>query len=500
MGTVSDKLTYLNGTKQLLKTVINYADAGIDNNTTFRNYAVKLYDAYVEILKDKYVLLDEIPKGTATGTTINVTNAEDLPVYELKASKESTQHTTTGKNKFDYAYVSDYNNTTYNAYRYIKINDYDNTKRYLMSGIDTSVFDNVSGVTIYFFNTTAYSGLISGTSFCSGSNSFNTNKRVIDVGLSTTGDLYLGIYASNGVTQAEYDVIISKLQNVMIEEMASGDTPTTYEEYTNGIASPSPDYQQEVETVKGYRNLFSPNISDYSNVGVYKLRDLGLQDKLLNINFIDKDTSIDISNINIGFSYDTNPNNGFIWSMNNGNINADSSNITTSGTNVGVKASYVMLYPNTEDAFNRLNERYYIQIVEGSETKPYVAYGNNYVKINITNGVDANNLLIPLNNNELVGKSTNLDELIIDKTGHVYINKVFAKIDSYNGETITTDYWSTTGGLDTGATIYYVRTTPELIDLNTTVDVELFKGTNNITNSEGATMNIQYVKDISDIM
>lgn len=99
---------------------------------------------------------------------------------------------------------------------------------------------------------------------------------------------------------------------------------------------------------------------------------------------------------------------------------------------------------------------------------------------------------IPLNNNEIVGKGTNFDEYIVDKNGKCYLNKVFNKIDSYNGETITTDYWSTTGGLDTGATVYYVRDNPDLIDLNATVDIRLFKGVNNITNSEDCNMSLTY--------
>ena len=86
-----------------------------------------------------------------------------------------------------------------------------------------------------------------------------------------------------------------------------------------------------------------------------------------------------------------------------------------------------------------------------------------------------------------------LEKLIINKNGKCYLEKVFAKIDSYNGETITTDYWSTTGGLDTGATIYYVKDSTDLIDLNYTVDLKLLSGTNTITNNENATMTITYL-------
>ena len=65
-----------------------------------------------------------------------------------------------------------------------------------------------------------------------------------------------------------------------------------------------------------------------------------------------------------------------------------------------------------------------------------------------------------------------------------------AKIDSYNGETITTDYISTTGGLDTGATIYYGLSTPTeetitdttlINNLNAIYNLMGYDGTTNMT-------------------
>lgn len=117
------------------------------------------------------------------------------------------------------------------------------------------------------------------------------------------------------------------------------------------------------------------------------------------------------------------------------------------------------------------------------------------VEITISDETNTNTETIPLGNNEIVGIGNNKDELIIDKIGHCYLNKKTAKIDSYNGETITTDYMSTTGGLDTGATVYYVLDTPQLIDLNYTADLTLYEGNNTITNSENMDMEIKYIKD-----
>lgn len=52
--------------------------------------------------------------------------------------------------------------------------------------------------------------------------------------------------------------------------------------------------------------------------------------------------------------------------------------------------------------------------------------------------------------------------------GDWYLKKSIKKINSYNGETISTIYMSTTGGLETGATIYYGLSTPTYIHITTT--------------------------------
>ena len=171
---------------------------------------------------------------------------------------------------------------------------------------------------------------------------------------------------------------------------------------------------------------------------------------------------------------------------------------------------------------------------------------------------------IPLNNNEIAGIGNNLDELIIDDEGYLFLNKKIEKVVLKGTETISkgTDstytryqvknilplmkqesgrqeilsnyyyyaetgravgigfaYWVDGGSIflypDQSITtaddfkdwlsthntvVYYVRQTPQLIDLNTTIDLRLFKGINNITNSETANMKIRYVKSIEDVI
>ena len=61
MGTTSQKLEYLNGTKNSLKTAINNLGGAIDSNTTFRNYATQLDTIY-----------SNLPKVSGTGTSVTL--------------------------------------------------------------------------------------------------------------------------------------------------------------------------------------------------------------------------------------------------------------------------------------------------------------------------------------------------------------------------------------------------------------------------------------------
>ena len=75
---------------------------------------------------------------------------------------------------------------------------------------------------------------------------------------------------------------------------------------------------------------------------------------------------------------------------------------------------------------------------------------------------------INLNGSELAAVGSVTDELAINgTTGAVTKTARIGKIASYAGETITTDYISTTGGLDTGATIYYVLPSSSTSTLST---------------------------------
>ncbi len=88
------------------------------------------------------------------------------------------------------------------------------------------------------------------------------------------------------------------------------------------------------------------------------------------------------------------------------------------------------------------------------------------------------------------------DELIYNADGTGKIIKRTAKLDSYNGEAITTDYISSTGGLDTGAEVVYVLENPIEIELSADeitalMKLQTFNGITNIYNDEDAEMKVK---------
>jgi hypothetical protein len=95
--------------------------------------------------------------------------------------------------------------------------------------------------------------------------------------------------------------------------------------------------------------------------------------------------------------------------------------------------------------------------------------------------IDGTNYTLDLGDIELAKVNSQKDYIYND--GDVWkLHKVIGKIDSYAGETITTDYISTSGSLTVGDTVYYVLDTPETTTitdatitgvLNTILSIEL---------------------------
>lgn len=354
----------------------------------------------------------------------------------------------------------------------------------------------------------------------------------------------------------------------------------TKESTQEGI--PTPDNPVPVNVVEGYRNLFDISTADYTS-------NCSLNDNIFTTN------TLNVGARNAIFGYTSNNQ----YTINDGefyyiiaDISLKSGTATSNVATLRLDGSFDMeklVNPNFTNEFQRyvfkctnnsgstitkgriifqptntnLSDAVFeiknVMISKGDY--PYVPYGNNYVAVNVSDGTNTNKYPIPLNNNILAGIGDYKDELIVDKSGNVFINKKTGKIildgsqgwgnttasdgkrftcnaikglvkipaststiadiicDRFISETAN-DTNSSINGIAIAAsgniivyydviknygntqatqwfasnitTLYYALETPGLIDLQTTVDIELFKGVNNISNSEDGYMTIEY--------
>lgn len=157
-----------------------------------------------------------------------------------------------------------------------------------------------------------------------------------------------------------------------------GTTVTTYEPYTGGKPSPSPEYPQEIknsgkwnEETQRYevdvkvtgKNLL--NLQKEPDVkGTYQGWKVG-NGEPLTLGVKDKGNNADIKGCYIGFSYQGSEPNGAIWVVDNGVIKAYP---------LTQRKAYVSIFPNNETTVKKLTERLDIQCELGNVATPYQPY------------------------------------------------------------------------------------------------------------------------------
>lgn len=377
---------------------------------------------------------------------------------------------------------------------------------------------------------------------------------------SVHGDLFsylLGKGQSQTKTLSGVTIYIPDAKKTKIAELILDKESTQ-------AGTPTPDNPIEVNTVKGYRNLFDKDnankINGYIENNSGKIQSNN-EAKVIWIN-IQPNTTYTVSKIaSARFGIATYINQPVIGSTST-NCTNDFSATKLTITSRSTDNYLAVWYFSSADTLTEQEILDSIMIIKGNQELPYVPYGNNYVNVAVSDGNTTIQTPIPLNNNELVGIGTYKDELKVDKSGHCWLNKKIPKYiisgnenwqyyagakmfywtgisdylkientimglsnyypvliessDATDFENITNDYnyaisfgyssntlriknidFSNATGLKNWLStykpyIYFIRETPTMIDLNTTVDIRLFKGANTITNSEGCNMTIKY--------
>ena len=256
MGTISDKLTYLNTTKTMLRDSLNKFGSNILTNDTFRSYDTKLNDIY-----------DKLPKITQSGAGFTLENVQNGQVDDFKMiGVDLEQDTTTGKNLCELK-----NQTiTKNGVTFI-IQDGVVTANGTYTVNTLTQFeqdDNLIFNGNYIVKTFLISGTVSNTANFNLKDNSNTTltDSTINSSMSSTfsvqnSKIITGVYAQANTV---FDNFKFKVQ---IEEDSSS---TDWEPYTGGIASPNPDYPQDIKVVENRQviNIKGKNLFDKDNAQI----------------------------------------------------------------------------------------------------------------------------------------------------------------------------------------------------------------------------------------
>lgn len=290
-------------------------------------------------------------------------NSLDAPLERLELGGKTEQVTTTGVNLFDEKLLLDFDSE-----------NYDKTQ---------------SGSGFYY-----YKFPVSGTVTVSTKNA-NKNGEYLTVGIKPDGsdktwlshgsaaiskyktltpedgNIYLGV--NNNLERVKS--MIQNTGGIMLNE---GSKSISYEPYTGGKPSPSPEYPQEIknsgkwnEETQKYevdvkvtgKNLL--NLQKEPDVkGTYQGWKVG-NGELLTLGVKDKGNNADIKGCYIGFSDQGSESKGVVWVVDNGVIKANP---------LDQRKAYVSIFPANETTVKKLTERLDIQCELGNVATPYQPY------------------------------------------------------------------------------------------------------------------------------
>ena len=309
MGTIAEKLSYLDTTREKILIETNRLGVGLTEQDKFRDYAKGLHDGYIDIINNGTdTLYDNMEKVTGEGSNITLTGVEEAPM-QSDINGDTYQFSTTGKNLLSFPYsattkeengiiwtVNDNGSITISGtatgISFFQLYDNknqklftDTTKTYTLqigqknSNITLSCFDYVNNVVSRMKTDETYAYKY-GIAFTPTNNG--------------TGNLFR-LAISNGT------VITTPI--TIYPMIVEGDYQTTlldYEPYTGGIASPNPDYSQPINVVSGRqevsvvgKNLFDKDntIYAYINSNSYVVNDNSHTNALSDYILVDQNTN-----------------------------------------------------------------------------------------------------------------------------------------------------------------------------------------------------------------
>lgn len=407
----------------------------------------------------------ELEDSSSTGTELTLNGTAEFDVgLELNGNTEQIQtngyqliHTTSDFNQYTQGGINfeAYPDGTCKVYgtATATVNAYLNCNTGRFTSTNNSNTSSLSAGD-YVYHATITKGNLNHTRARTGSTEltgYGNDKTFTLENDITNFNLYFRI--NSGVTvDDEFKIMLEK-----------GSTIHDWEYYSNEKISPSPEYVQPIHIIKGSNTIYIENENKLENITWTEGKYLDAHNEEVDNNNwaysdyleIDKDdiyTSSCSGNAPKTIVYNENKNQIAYISVRGNLINKSKTKLNT--------------YQNAK--YIRVStEKYYI---------PETAIAKGQVKdITLPTGM-------------FMAKIETYEDKIQGNIDNWYIPNKILKIDSYNGETITTPYVSNTGGLDVGATVYYVGTetlpitdTTLITQLNNIKQAYTYQGQTNIS-------------------
>lgn len=396
----------VNITKVLSQDNIDTYRITYNDGTTF-DYEIEngtVTQTQFDDLQDRVEDLERNQKtGEASGTEIDLTDAFDTrPRYLGIDATETTQETTTGKNKVNTL-------TTIRSYPSNKAGNPSTARTFTLDTYILGIASNNyygNAITLNSHSKDSWNFTSSSAGFgiafplnletgnyvlslirnnCTpyilkydSSGNYISNSTILNITIEENYNYLLVIIAPNTNTEATFS-------NVMIRP--SSITDDTYEPYTGGNPSPSPEFLQDVETMVGYRNLWNdnrfPNVTtngitlSHNSKGEILLNGTATAQADFNAYYFDipnEMTQITLSggSSSASISFQTFTSDGTYISA----IRDSGSNATYTIPNNASKYALNIRIPSGTVLNNYV---VHAQLLLGTEEKPYVSYGTNYM-------------------------------------------------------------------------------------------------------------------------
>lgn len=258
---IADTITSMQTHTSNAYTMIGYGTDLTGINKNLENLSTSIFKAFLESLNNPDTLFTNLPKITGTGSNITLNDTANAPMRIELSPSELTQETTTGKNTFNDTLTSGSNNGltwvvnpdksvkitgTASATTYINFGSWNLSGNYIFSGITGG-----SGSTYRLYLSGSLSNL----------ETITTEEKTI-TNDGTSYNMILRVESGKSVGEIVYPMI-----------RPSTIASNTYEPYTGGIASPNPQYPQDIHTISGdntlticSNNLAIKNIKGYANM------------------------------------------------------------------------------------------------------------------------------------------------------------------------------------------------------------------------------------------